>query len=139
MDNLFTAIGGQAAVDAVVETFYRKVLRDERIGHFFEDVDMDRQVAKQRAFLTMAFGGPHRYSGRDLRVSHAPLVERGMDDSHVDAVIEVLGEALRDHGVAEGRIAQVVEIAESVRADVLNRSILGSSVPQEFRGAEDSQ
>lgn len=58
-DTLFNKRGGAGAVGAAVEVFYRKVLGDERIGDSFEDVDMDRQAAKQKAFLTMAFGGPN--------------------------------------------------------------------------------
>ena len=43
MSTLFEKIGGADAVDAAVEKFYAKVLADDRIKHFFEGVDMDRQ------------------------------------------------------------------------------------------------
>src|SRR5687767_4017886 len=86
---LFNQLGGAAAVDAAVDIFYRKVLIDDRVSHFFDAVDMDRQRAKQKAFLTMAFGGPNNYAGRDLRTGHAHLVTMGLDDSHVNAVIEL--------------------------------------------------
>ena len=56
--SLYERIGGEAAVDAAVDVFYRKVLSDPRIAEFFDSVDMDRQRAKQKAFLTYAFGGP---------------------------------------------------------------------------------
>ncbi len=121
MSTLYESLGGQAGVDAAVESFYRKVLGDERIAHFFEDTDMDHQIAKQKAFLTMVFGGPARYTGKDMRHGHAHLVARGLNDSHVDAVIELLGETLRELGAGDEAIAQVVRIAESVRGDVLNR------------------
>ncbi len=118
---LFDQLGGQAAVEAAVDNFYRKVLKDDRVSHFFDAVDMDRQRAKQKAFLTMAFGGPHNYSGKDMRTGHAHLVARGLNDSHVDAIIELLGGTLRDMGVQEALIQQVAAIAESTRNDVLNR------------------
>jgi hemoglobin len=76
---------------------------------------------KQKAFLTMAFGGPHNYSGKSLRNGHAHLVQIGLNDSHVDAIIEILGTTLREMGVPEDLIQQVAAIAESVRNDVLNR------------------
>ncbi|MDO9168662.1 MAG: group 1 truncated hemoglobin [Methylobacter sp.] len=119
--SLFEKIGGEAAVDAAVDIFYRKVLSDNRISAFFEGVDMDKQAAKQKSFLTMAFGGPHNYTGLDMRLGHAHLVERGLNDSHVDAVIEDLGATLRELNVAEELIAQVAAIAESTRNDVLCR------------------
>ena len=108
-------------MDAAVDRFYRKVLADDRINAFFEGVDMDRQAAKQKAFLTMVFGGPNNYTGEDMRRGHAHLVARGLNDSHFDAVVENLGGTLRDMGVAEPLIQQVAALAETTRADVLGR------------------
>ena len=85
--SLFDEIGGEGAVNAAVDIFYRKVLKDDRINRFFEGVDMDKQAAKQKAFLSVAFGGPNRYSGADMRRGHAHLVARGLNDSHFDAVM----------------------------------------------------
>jgi hemoglobin len=119
--SLYAQLGGEAAVDAAVDLFYRKVLSDDRISMFFDGVDMDRQIAKQKAFLTMAFGGPHHYSGADMRRGHAHLVARGLNDSHFDAVIEDLGASLTELGVAPELIARVAAIGESTRNDVLNR------------------
>jgi len=121
MSNLYERIGGQAAVDKAVEVFYRKVLMDERINEFFDGVDMDEQINKQKGFLTMAFGGPNDYTGKDLREGHKHLVARGLNDSHVDAVIELLGETLQELGVASEDIQEVAAIANSVRDDVLDR------------------
>lgn len=119
--SLFEQLGGAAAVEAAVDNFYRKVLSDDRVSSFFDGVDMDKQRAKQKAFLTMAFGGPHNYTGLDMRQGHAHLVARGLNDSHVDAIIELLGATLRDLGVSEDLIGQVAAIAESTRNDVLGR------------------
>jgi hemoglobin len=119
--SLYEQLGGEAAVDAAVDVFYRKVLTDDRVSHFFDDVDMDRQIAKQKSFLTMVFGGPVAYTGKDMRAGHAHLIQRGLNDSHFDAVIELLGESLREVGAPENLIAQVAATAQSTRADVLNR------------------
>lgn len=121
MSNLFESIGGEKAVDAAVDIFYRKVLADDRISHFFDDVDMDEQIAKQKAFLTMAFGGPAKYSGQNMKDGHKHLVARGLNDSHVDAVIELLGGTLKELNVPSELISQVAAIAESVRGQVLGR------------------
>lgn len=118
---LFEQLGGAAAVEAAVDRFYRKVLADDRVSKFFEGVDMDRQRAKQKAFLTMAFGGPHNYTGKDMRNGHAHLLKMGLNDSHVDAIIEILGGTLKEMGVSDALIGQVAAIAESTRNDVLSR------------------
>lgn len=121
MSSLYEQIGGEAAVNAAVDLFYRKVLADDRISHFFDDVDMERQAAKQKAFLTMAFGGPHSYTGQDMRNGHAHLVKRGLNDSHFDAVKEDLAATLKELGVAQDLVDQVDAIAESTRNDVLGK------------------
>jgi len=119
--SLYEQLGGDGAVDAAVDAFYRRVLADDRVNRFFEGVDMDRQAAKQKAFLTMAFGGPHNYTGLDMRRGHAHLVKMGMNDSHFDAIVEDLGATLKGMGVPDNLISQVAAIAESTRNDVLDR------------------
>lgn len=121
MTNLYEQIGGQPAVAAAVEIFYRKVLADERVSPFFDDVDMDKQAAKQQAFLTMVFGGPHNYTGLDMRKGHAHLLKRGLNDEHVDIIVNLLGETLADLNVAAPLIEEVKTLANSVRDDVLSR------------------
>lgn len=122
MSNLYEQLGGEAAVDAAVDKFYRRVLMDDRISRFFDGVDMEKQAGKQKAFLTMAFGGPHNYSGLDMKTGHAQLVADGLNDSHFDAVVEDLGITLKEMGVGDDLIAQVAAVAETTREDVLGRS-----------------
>jgi hemoglobin len=118
---LYERIGGEPAVNAAVDIFYRKVLNDQRINRFFDNVDMEKQAAKQKAFLTMAFGGPHSYTGQDMRTGHAHLVKMGLDDSHFDAVVEDLGATLVELNVPQELIDEVVAICEPTRNDVLGR------------------
>lgn len=118
---LYEKIGGEAAVNAAVDVFYRRVLSDDRISDFFDDVDMARQAAKQKAFLTMAFGGPVHYTGADMRKGHTHLVARGLNDSHFDAVVENLVAALQELKVPDELIAQVGVVCETTRNDVLGK------------------
>ena len=116
---LFDRLGGSPAIGAAAELFYRKVLTDPLLSSYFDGADMDRQISKQAAFLTMALGGPNNYTGADLRTAHAGLA--GLGDEHVDRVIEHLAATLRELGVADADIEVVGAIAASARADVLNR------------------
>lgn len=119
MSKLYDRIGGKAAVDAAVDIFYRKVLADNRVSHFFDDVDMDKQIAKQKSFLTMAFGGPNNYSGKDMRNAHKGL--KGLNDNHFNIIVEHLGSTLQELKVPANDIKEIAAIAESVRKDVLNK------------------
>lgn len=119
-DSLFNRIGGEGAVNAAVDIFYRKVLSDSSISNFFDSTDMAAQHQKQKSFLTMAFGGPNNYSGQDLRAAHAPLVAKGLNDSHFGAVAGHLQATLQDLDVAPALIDEVMAIAGSTHDDVLN-------------------
>lgn len=119
--SLYDKIGGEAAVNAAVDIFYRKVLTDSRINRFFDGVDMEKQAAKQKSFLTVAFGGPNKYTGDDMRRGHAQLVAAGLNDSHFDAVMEHLGATLSELNVPGDLITQATAIAESTRNDVLGK------------------
>ncbi|MBL8860021.1 MAG: group 1 truncated hemoglobin [Planctomycetes bacterium] len=122
MTSLYDQLGGEPAVSAAVETFYRKMLSDERVARFFDHVDMDGQMAKQKGFLTMVLGGPNKYTGLDMRAGHKHLVARGLNDLHVDVVIEHLGGTLLEMGATPEQVTQVAALANSVRDDVLDRA-----------------
>lgn len=118
---LFERLGGQDAVNTAVDVFYRKVLADDRVNYFFDEVDMEKQIQKQKGFLTMVFGGPNNYTGKDMREGHRHLIEKGLNDLHVDIIIEHLGSTLKELGAKGEDIAEVATIANSVRDDVLDR------------------
>jgi hemoglobin len=116
--SLYERLGGPLAIRAITESFYRRVLSDNLLAPCFDDVDMDRQIAKQTAFLIMALGGPNSYTGRDLRSAHAGL---RLGAEHFNGVVALLARTLREFGASDGDIAAVAAVAESVRDDVLNR------------------
>lgn len=116
--SLYERIGGDAAVNAAVDVFYRKVLADERISHYFDTIDMEAQRAKQKAFLTFAFGGPNAYGGKDMRRAHAKM---NLSESDFDAVMENLGATLKELNVPDDLIGEAAGIAMSVKNDVLNK------------------
>ena len=82
---------------------------------------MAKQRGKQKIFLAYAMGAPVKYTGKDLREGHTHLVEKGLNDSHFDAVAENLVNTLSELGVAQELIDQVVAIVGPTRDDVLNR------------------
>lgn len=115
--SIFEKIGGTAAVDAAVDIFYRKVLSDDRISEFFDTTDMESQHAKQKAFLTMAFGGPNSYTGKDMREAHKGM---NLTEDHFNAVAENLIATLQELSVPQDIIDEIVGVCLSVKDDVLN-------------------
>lgn len=115
--SVYDDIGGAAAVDAAVDIFYRKVLADDRISQYFNTVDMEAQHAKQKAFLTVAFGGPNHYTGKDMREAHKHL---NLSEDDFTAVAENLNATLEELNVPQNKIDEVMAIAASTKNDVLN-------------------
>ena len=57
-----------------------------------------------------------------MRVAHKTLVEeKGLNDTHFDAIAELLAATLKDLGVGQDLIDEVMIIASSTKNDVLNK------------------
>ncbi len=124
MTTLFEKLGGTEAIDVVVDKFYNRILQDDRIKHFFTNIDMVKQRAHQKAFLTYALGGTDTYDGRYMRQAHKELVEKhGLNNEHFEAVAEDLMETLKEMGVSQDLLAEVAAIAAAPqhKRDVLNQ------------------
>lgn len=119
--SLFERLGGSDAVSAAVDIFYKKVLNDDSINGFFDNVDMNKQMRKMKSFLSYAFGASTPFDGQSMRDAHAHLVENGLNDSHFDAVKHHLGATLQELNVDQPLVDEVLAITESTRNDVLGR------------------
>lgn len=115
--SLYDELGGAAAIDAAVDIFYRKVLADDRVSEFFDTVDMAAQHAKQKAFLTVALGGPNNYTGKDMREAHKHMK---LNQGHFNAVAEDLAATLEELNVPQAKIDEVIAVVATTRDDVLN-------------------
>ena len=116
-ESLYQKIGGKPAMDAAIELFYKKVLADERISFYFEDVNMKKQARKQHAFLSAALNGPEPWTGKDMRKAHQHLA--GLEAEHFMAEAENLQATLEELKVPEDLVKQVMAIAASTKLAVL--------------------
>ncbi|MGV3662496.1 MAG: hypothetical protein ACO1TE_20090 [Prosthecobacter sp.] len=117
-NSLYQKLGGQAAIDAAVDAFYVKVLADDRVKHFFDDVSMDKQRRKQKEFLSAALGGPLPWTGKDMRKAHDGM---GLTEVHFNAIAENLIATLKDLKISQELIDQVIAIVATTKDDVLGR------------------
>ena len=115
--SVYDELGGAAAVKAAVTVFYDRVTADPDLEQWFQDVDLTRLKAHQRAFLAAALGGPELFSGRGLESAHAGL---GITPEAFDAVVEHLAVSLHDLGVADDVVAQVRVRVEGLRGEVVD-------------------
>lgn len=113
---LFSRLGGMPAVNAAVDIFYRKVIEDDTISHFFRHIDMERQSGKLKAFLAYAFGAPMKYDGKSMHAAHAHM---HITEAHFNAVAGHLVATLQELNVPQELIDEVVAIAVSVKGDIV--------------------
>ena len=119
--SLYEEIGGEASIDAALDKFYPKILGDPRVSFLFEGIDMARLRKHARAFLTVAFGGPNHYQGRDLRAAHTRARGHGLNDALFEVFMGHFRSTLHELGVPQAKVAEIVSIAEGGRQDMLNR------------------
>lgn len=119
---MFVRLGGEEEVARIVETLYRKCENDERVSRFFNPDKVSALIMKQKAFSTVLFGGPHRYTGKGINAVHRGLVVRyGLSDQHFDTFGELLLESLCERGVNEDLLPEISEVYHSWKDVVLSR------------------
>jgi hemoglobin len=101
---IFEAIGGDAALAAVVDDFYDRVLADPALAPFFAGTNMARLKGRQAEFFAAALGGPVPYSGVSIRDAHRG---RGITQHHFDLVAGHLVTALTAAGVPDATVAEI--------------------------------
>lgn len=120
-ETLYEAIGGKNAVELASIKLYYHILEDDRIKKFFEGVDTKKQAIKMNAFLTYIFGGPSLYTGRNMRAAHKNVVAKGLNDEHVDAMLDNVHTVLNEMDIPQELQKQVFAKLEEHRDDVLCR------------------
>ena len=117
-DSLYQKLGGKAAINAAVDAFYVKVLADDRVKHFFEDINMQKQHRKQKEFLSYALGGPLPWTGKDMRKAHDGME---IKEEHFNAIAENLVATLKDLKIKPELIDQVIAVVATTNDDVLGK------------------
>lgn len=117
MGSVFEQIGGAAAVSAVVDDFYARVVADPTLRGFFLNTDITKLSGHQRAFLAMALGGPSSYVGRSLSEAHADL---GITDDNFDSVVGHLLASLVTHEAPAGALGKVSSAVAGLRSEIVN-------------------
>jgi hemoglobin len=119
---LLERIGGEGAVNLVVDKFYDKVFSDPVLARFFAHTDFAQQRARQKKFLIQFMSGKITNAGPYMRNAHQKYVtEMGLRDEHFDIVAGHLVTTLKEFSVEDSLISEVGVALESLRDSVLNR------------------
>lgn len=113
---LYERLGGETGVRKIVDNVLDKNLSNPEIGHHFQKVDMNRLKQLVFEFFFMGTGGPHQYTGRDMRTAHMNLniTEEDFLKANHDTML-----ALEENGVGERERNEVISILNSMINDVV--------------------
>jgi hemoglobin len=114
--SLYERLGGEASVRKIANDVLDKNLSNPLISYHFEDIDMDKLKQLVFEFFSMGTGGPHNYTGRDMRTAHTGMkINEEEWISGADDMISVMN----DNGVGEGEKKEVLAIFDSLKGDIV--------------------
>lgn len=118
MSTLFDKLGGQQGIDQLVDDFYKRVMADSTLNHFFAQTDMDKQRRHQAAFFSLIFDGPKQYTGRQMEVTHTGM---NLQEPHFEAIVKHFRESLAKGGASSDDINAAVDRVATLKGSILNK------------------
>lgn len=119
-ESLFSKYGGFVAVGKLVHEFYKKVLDEPELVHYFKDVPMQKLMEHQTNFLSRAMAGPDKYEGRDLVLAHKQF---GISDKEFSLVVDCLEETLDEAGMDEGDITAIMTVIAETKKQIVSEGV----------------
>jgi hemoglobin len=113
---LYQRLGGNPAITAVIGTFLGNVAADNRINHFFANVDLARLKELLIEQVGMATGGPEQYGGRTMKDAHAGLKITVAD---FNALVEDLVKALDAANVPAEEKTELLNLLAPLQSDIV--------------------
>ena len=119
--NLYKRLGGYDAIAAVSDDFIGRMAADKQLQRFLVGLSDNskghlRQLVVDQ--LCAATGGPCIYIGRDMKTAHKGLAITGSD---WDLAVKYLVESLDKFKVPEKEKGELVTIAGSLKADIVEK------------------
>lgn len=112
-NSLFDKYGGFSTVSQIVMTLYDKLLDDDDVGPFFDDVDLPKLIDHQTKFVAALMGGPASFTDGHIERAHAQMV---ISDAHFDQLKVLVQETLEEFSVAPEDVEVVLGEYESRRS-----------------------
>ena len=114
--SLYERLGGEKGLRKISNDILDRNFNNPEIGHHFKNVDMTRLKQLVFEFFSMGIGGPHTYTGRDMRSAHSKL---GLSEKDFNIGNDDVSKALQENGVGQEEIDEVISILNSMKGDVV--------------------
>lgn len=115
---LYERLGGQPAINAVVDDFVANVAADKRINPFFAHANVPRLKRLLAEQICAGTGGPCTYTGKDMKTVHAGM---GITDAQFNALVEDLVKSLDKFKVPAKEQQELLAVLGPMRTDIVTR------------------
>jgi len=117
-DSLYRALGGQEKISAFTAEFVGLIAKDDRIGHFFANIDLDHLKQELTDQFVELSGGPVAYGGRDMAEVHSTL---GITNADFNRLAEDLQVAMDHNGIPFATQNRLVALLASMQRAVVTK------------------
>jgi hemoglobin len=113
---LYERLGKESHIRKIVNELLDKNASNPLIAYHFKNVDMDKLKQLVFEFFSMGTGGPHKYTGRDMRTTHTGM---NIDEKEWESATNDTIWALDKNGIGPAEIKEVIAILESLKGEVV--------------------
>lgn len=126
--SLYERLGGEKAITAVVDDFVARTAKNEKVNFFRKGTDKEwkptpAQVDQLKKHLVeligSATGGPQKYTGRDMKSSHAGMK---ITEAEFNAMAGDLKATLDQFKVPAKEQDELFKIVGSTKGDIVEKS-----------------
>lgn len=103
--SLFDKYGGFSTISKIVLTFYDRMIEDDDVGPFFDDIDLSKLIDHQTKFISSLMGGPATFSDDHIERAHKHMV---IKNYHFDRLKEIVAQTLTDFDVTPNDVDVIV-------------------------------
>jgi truncated hemoglobin YjbI len=113
---LYKRLGEEPGIRKIVSDVLDINSTNPLIAHHFSNTDMEKLKQLVFEFFSMGTGGPHQYTGRDMRTAHAGMKinEKEWTSANDDMLL-----ALDRNGIGQEEKDEVIAILESFKGDIV--------------------
>ena len=117
-DTLYRALGGKPGITTIVEDFVTRMVADPRISPMFKNTKLPNLKGQIRDQFCMLSGGPCKYEGDTMKVSHKDL---DINKANFNQVVEHLQRALDASDVPFRDQNRLLALLAPMHRDIITR------------------
>jgi len=129
-------LGGPSAISDVVDSFARKVSKDDRVNKKLVKSDANRFTLNLKGFIAQAAHCPGvKYKGRNMKNTHKRM---GVTEGEFNAVVEDLVKTLDEFKVPEKEKSELLAALGPTKKDIVEKPgdmMTGTDLPTNFKPA----